>query len=217
MQHMRPSGLAALSSPKFHRAVIKYGVESFRLEYLLTGLTGEAAIRDEILAIYLLEPEYNLTAGGEGCLGRTPTEATRAKIASSLAGHEVTAATREKIGATSRGRPVSQETREKLSRRNKGSKRPASVGEKISAAKTNPPKSTRDKLSALNKGRKHTDRSRANMSAGCTTKLPKSVWAEAARLINEEGYTLKSAAEAAGCSPMTAWRAANKYLKGELK
>ena len=44
-----------------YRAIRKYGVDCFRVEYLADGLDDE-----EILLIESLKPEYNMTLGGDG-------------------------------------------------------------------------------------------------------------------------------------------------------
>ena len=49
------------SNTHLHKAIRKYGVDSFVIEFLSEGLDDE-----EVQLISLMCPEYNMTAGGEG-------------------------------------------------------------------------------------------------------------------------------------------------------
>ncbi len=95
-----------------YQAIQKYGLENFRFEVMHEGTEQE--IKElEILSIQTLETRapngYNLTAGGEGSWGWSPSEETRRKM--SLA----------KRGERNRmfGKKHSLETREKLSQKAK--------------------------------------------------------------------------------------------------
>ena len=61
------------------RAIRKYGNENFQFIKVKDCLTFSEALEDEKHLIAALQPEYNLTEGGEGCLGRIPTPETLAK------------------------------------------------------------------------------------------------------------------------------------------
>lgn len=95
-------------------------------------------------------PLTNLTSGGGGNRGCSPTAEHRANISAAAMGHEVSAKTRELIARTKIGIPRSPETlakmraairpglsaahRAKISARHLGSKRPPETGARISAA-----------------------------------------------------------------------------------
>jgi group I intron endonuclease len=49
------------SNTYLHKAIRKYGPESFKIEYLMEGLDEE-----EVMLIADQQPEYNMTAGGDG-------------------------------------------------------------------------------------------------------------------------------------------------------
>ena len=57
------------SCPKFHNALLKYGYDSFNWRVVATFNTASEALAEEIRLIAELDPEYNITAGGEGTLG----------------------------------------------------------------------------------------------------------------------------------------------------
>lgn len=55
--------------PKFHNALCKYGEEAFNWKIVATFDTANKAIAEEIRLIAELNPEYNVTTGGEGTPG----------------------------------------------------------------------------------------------------------------------------------------------------
>lgn len=102
-----------------HRAIRKYGADSFTIETLAV-LEDRELHATEIRAIAALRPEYNATAGGEGTTGWSPSEVTREKISMALQGRTLSCETRERIAESKRGRPRSSATKAKISKSQKG-------------------------------------------------------------------------------------------------
>ena len=96
-------GRGYLKNEYFNRAIKKYGWELIQHEIIATGLSREAACKEEkkLIALYKSNDSafgYNITAGGDHC---QHTEETKRKISE---GHKnPSAETRAKIGAASRG------------------------------------------------------------------------------------------------------------------
>lgn len=85
------NGFGYRDSPHFFYAIQKYGWNSFDHEIVASHLTKEEANNFEMLLIKRLgtkNPEYgyNLTLGGDGNVGLTPSAETRQKISKSLKG-----------------------------------------------------------------------------------------------------------------------------------
>lgn len=139
------------SCPRFYNAIRAHGGEAFRLEMLATGLSEETAHMYEVLAIYLYEPLYNLTAGGEGASGAKLSTETRARMSLGHKGHPISEAARQKISAANKNPP--DHVRQRMS---EARKRRVTLD------------STREKLSAAGYGRKATPETRAKMSASQT-------------------------------------------------
>jgi group I intron endonuclease len=57
------------TSPIFHKAIAKYGKESFAWSILVEVLTDKEALSEEVRLIAELHPEYNITLGGQGVSG----------------------------------------------------------------------------------------------------------------------------------------------------
>lgn len=140
--HLKKGSQSLLS-----RAMRKHGLEPFALRFLAHGLSEAEAFRDERLCIYLLEPAYNLTDGGEGMSGWVPSEETKAKISAKLTGRSLPSEHRAKISAgllgsevhaagaaSRRGRKLSGETRAKMSAAHQGQQRSPEQRERMSAA-----------------------------------------------------------------------------------
>lgn len=67
----------------FYRAILKYGWDNIKHEILFTNLTEERAKKLEIELIRHykgLNISYNITDGGDGYLGYTPSRETRIKL-----------------------------------------------------------------------------------------------------------------------------------------
>lgn len=139
IEHKTPTALKKTSV--LAKAFRKYGVENFTFEVLEECDRTELAAR-EVFWIGQLRPEYNMTAGGDGNVGREVSEATRAKLAAAgrvqwerlsddqkaarvsnnlrgpHAGHPVSEGTRQKLRAAVLGTKASVETRREISRAN---------------------------------------------------------------------------------------------------
>lgn len=180
-------------TPKYaiHHAIRKHGSKNVRLMTIIHGVSWEEALDLEVWWISRLNtfkgPGYNVTAGGEGMLGRVMTTETRAKIGKANKGRKHTAEAKAKIskgnmGNTSCvGNKISAETRAKLSKANKGYKHTIEARAKISKAHTGRVFTAehRVKLSKANKGRKLSSEAVAKMigrvpSAETRAKMSKS-------------------------------------------
>ena len=100
---------------------------------------------------------YNLTAGGDGWLGRIHTEESRRKLSEAAKGKTPTAETRRKLSEAAKGKTFSAEHRRKISEAAKGNQ--YSLGAKRSAE-------TRRKMSEAGKGRTHSVETRRKISEG---------------------------------------------------
>ena len=68
----------------FHRAITKYGKESFTWQVVETLSSFEEMMKREIELIAELKPQYNMTIGGEGIVGLTRTKEWYEKVSKSL-------------------------------------------------------------------------------------------------------------------------------------
>jgi group I intron endonuclease len=75
-------------NPRFflHRAIAKYGADMFRIVILKTCCSYDAALSEEIKLIAALRPQYNMTRGGQGALGRPNGPETRRKMSAAKRG-----------------------------------------------------------------------------------------------------------------------------------
>lgn len=154
-------------------AIQKYGIENFKID-VVEEVPVEMLSEREIFWIAELNAKvpngYNLTEGGEGGSGCSPSDETRKKISNSLKGRP----------AHNKGVPCSQSTRDKISAANKG-RTPPNKG-KPSPNKGMPshrkgktlPKETCMKMSIARMGsknpnygkhRKHSEKTKAKLSA----------------------------------------------------
>lgn len=163
-----------------HRAIRKHGAENFAFETLCECSSKEEMDCNEMMAIKEMNTRapvgYNLTDGGEGCLGRVQSEGTRRKISDAHKGKIVSPETRKKlrmIGLNKlvpnalkinqiAGRKLKTETKAKLKMALMGNKR--NLGHKASSE-------TRRKLSVahlgnkVNLGREHTEDTKRKIGA----------------------------------------------------
>lgn len=127
----------------FYKAIRFYGADAFDWAELTTAETKEAAFALEVELVALLKPEYNSTAGGEGCGGYLRSEASKAaqsakmkgrkpppeaivKIVAKNTGRKRTPEQRERMGVPRRGKPFSDEHKANLSK--------ARVGKRLTAS-----------------------------------------------------------------------------------
>lgn len=144
-------------SKAFHNALRKYGVDAFEWEVLLE----DATLDDEIRLIaehktHKTAGGYNVTLGGEGCFGFTPSEETRQKMSDARKGVAKTEEHKKKIGLAHKGisrehmrKPKSEATKAKMRKPKSAEHR-----EKIRQAKLGKPRSeeTRKKIGQARKG-----------------------------------------------------------------
>lgn len=78
----------------FGAAMRKYGRDGFDWSVLARCSSKEEMVREEIRLIAELNPEYNITIGGQGIFGVPYTEERRAKLSKSLKGKKLSPARR---------------------------------------------------------------------------------------------------------------------------
>ncbi|WP_051299894.1 NUMOD3 domain-containing DNA-binding protein [Methylobacter luteus] len=151
-----------------YNAIRKYGEDSFEVQVLAIAHPDDLP-RLEIEAIRehdTFGPNgYNLTAGGEGTLGRSfiVSEETKAKISKTTKGRI--------------GRPISEETKQKLRNANLGKKASEATKKKISASLIGKQKGkiisedTKAKISASLTGRKLTEEQKYNLTKSRADKV----------------------------------------------
>lgn len=87
-QHKHDS-LKKDSQTKFHRAIRKYGLESFKWEVVCECDSNKELCEKEIYMIHLydsIKNGYNITKGGEGVYGFKHSEETKSKTSKSRKG-----------------------------------------------------------------------------------------------------------------------------------
>lgn len=107
------------------RSFSKYGKENFRKEIMAWGFTKDHLNFLEKLYIDLFQTKipngYNLTDGGEGSLGFTPSEETRKKLSNSQKGkHSMSEEHKNIISKLHKGKVLSEETKQKIKLANMG-------------------------------------------------------------------------------------------------
>ncbi len=103
----------------FHNAIKKHGWDNFEWSILKENATHE----DEkyfIKEYNTFNDGYNLTLGGEGLLGFSPSSETREKISQSEKGKVVSGETKKRISDAGKGRRHSAEAKRKISETSKG-------------------------------------------------------------------------------------------------
>ena len=116
---------AAFNDSKFlfHRAIRKYGENSWKHEVLAVTATFEEAKtieRQMIAAFGTRGGGYNMTDGGDGFRGLNRTDEHRRAISQALQGHDVSKETREKLSsyrgekASGYGRKQTEEWKRKI-------------------------------------------------------------------------------------------------------
>ena len=116
----------------FYNAILKYGWDNIKHEVLFTNLEEDRAKRLEIELIRhykALGASYNITNGGDGYLGYTPSNETRVKMRATKIGKPLSESHRRKLSeaqmgrvGTMLGKKHSEETKLKMSMAHKGKK-----------------------------------------------------------------------------------------------
>ena len=108
-------------SDYWNRIVAKYG---FFVEIHLDGIQEWYAfeLEKELIAYYGRENLCNMTDGGEGVSGSTPSDETRAKLSKSLTGKKKSEDHRIKLSEARKGRKLSEEHKRKIGDAHKGRK-----------------------------------------------------------------------------------------------
>jgi group I intron endonuclease len=148
-QHEWEASHGKLKCRYFHFALQKYGFSNFEWRVLLHCHDYADGLQEEIRLISEIKPEYNLTDGGQGGLGRKISDEARAKMSLRRKGIELSAETVAKIAAKNRGKKRSPEHCQRMSDIRLELAASGEIGAKISAAK---------------KGKKFTDAHRAALS-----------------------------------------------------
>lgn len=137
------NGTGYKNNTYFYRAIQKYGWENIVHEIIAFDLSLEEANKLEIKLISEYNSidyryGFNNTAGGDGCLGFSPSEITREKrriaMTGKRTGYKMSEETKEKIRQKAIGRQFSEETKRKISEAGKGRKASEETRKKISDA-----------------------------------------------------------------------------------
>lgn len=121
-QHERAPNARRATCRYFHAAIKKYGPDAFDWLILVSCETFEDALQQEIRLIATIGPEYNLTAGGQGCKGRAVSQEQRDRSSLLMKGRKRSPESIAKMIATITGRKRSQEQRLRMSEGRKGMK-----------------------------------------------------------------------------------------------
>lgn len=170
-EHIRAA--AGDSALAVHRALRKYGHETFVLTLIGVYETETEALAAEIAAIakfktFINDPDcrgYNMTRGGEGISGAKFSAEARAKISAKMRGKKLSPEQRAKMDAGRVGIPLSAERRAKIGAANRGRVPTPEARAKLSAAGRGRKMADRTKalLRTANIGRKHTDETKLKM------------------------------------------------------
>jgi group I intron endonuclease len=136
----------------FFKAITKYGWDNFKHIILFTNLTEERAknLEKDLIRHYKnLGISYNITDGGEGTYGWSPSQETRNKMRLSLRGRVISKESRAKISKALKGRIVPKEHLERL--------RQISLNKIVS-------EETKQKLREANLGKKHTEETKRKIA-----------------------------------------------------
>lgn len=90
----------------FHRAWSKYGESVFTWEVLIWCADYDSALLTERYCRFLGMGKYNMTDGGEGVLGCSPSAETREKSASKRRGSKRSPETRKLMSQAKKGKPA---------------------------------------------------------------------------------------------------------------
>ncbi len=132
----------------FHRALRKYGDENFIWTKICELPTYAEGLEMEKHLIKEMNPAYNTTKGGEGCLGIKKSEETKKKLSIAHTGKKVSEETKRKLSEINKGKPGYW-----LGKKVPFKKRKEGTGENISKGLMNPDsKLNRKKVICLDTG-----------------------------------------------------------------
>lgn len=107
----------------FHKALRKYGEENFEWS-ILTETDSELKLnvleKFYIMTYRKMGILYNMTDGGDGQSGRSPSEETRRKFSELYKGKSISEETKNKISNGNKGKIRTDEFRKNLSEKKKG-------------------------------------------------------------------------------------------------
>lgn len=113
----------------------KYGIDAFDFEILKECDDKELGFWEKyyIKELNTKVPNgYNMTEGGEGLCGYSPSKETKKKMSEAHKGHFVSEDAKKKISEAHKGKKLSEETKKKLSEINKGKKHSEETKKKMS-------------------------------------------------------------------------------------
>jgi group I intron endonuclease len=153
-----------------HRAIRLHGIENFNFEVIASARDWDSLCKLEVTLISQFAAfgsGYNMTAGGEGVMGRSHSAEWRAKMSALRLGVKRSPETCVKIGDGHRGKTVSTEARENMSTAHTGKKRtPESIAKQSSATKgRSKPAEWREKMKTIMTGKTHSAETKAKLSA----------------------------------------------------
>jgi group I intron endonuclease len=154
---------------KLYNALKKYGSENFKYEILLITNDLEYAkyMEQTIISSWNLQNEgYNITAGGEGCLGLKHNEESKRKMSLAKKGKKLSKDHKKKIGDLAKGRKHSEESKIRMSQVQKGRKVSEETKQKLSDANLGKKLSEdhKKKIGNGNKGKIVSEESKLKMS-----------------------------------------------------
>lgn len=207
-EHRWRNGSGYKYNPYFWNAISKYGWDSFSHEVIFSGLEEECAKAKEVelISLYNTTDErfgYNLTAGGDGTLGRIMSDDTKKKISASHIGLHHSEATRQKLAVISSGNQYakgykhSEEAKSSISKSlignqfAKGLRHTYETRLKMSNSHKGTTLSgeTRKKISSANKGRVVSDETRRKISNANKGKATRSIVVD---MFSSDGVFVKS-------------------------
>lgn len=123
------------SKSYFHRALRKYGREKFKISIIEGDIISEFILNErEKFWIEKINPEYNMTKGGEGSTGRILSEESLIKMSIKSKNRKRnphSEETRKKISSALKGKPLTDERKQNISKSKLGSV-PWNKGKKVS-------------------------------------------------------------------------------------
>ena len=107
-----------------YNAMRKYGKEAFTVTELESGFDNEESLNEaEVRYIAELNPQYNMTEGGEGISGLKHSSETKRKMSDAKKGKKFSEEHKRKLSDAHKGKPKSEETKRRMSDAKKGIKK----------------------------------------------------------------------------------------------